>query len=124
MKYTPKSEVIMELSNPRVVNCYKNRIFSQRLYVCEGKLYKKLLCKSITCQAHNKTFRELKLQKIPKSVLNKKEKITNYEYQYYNVKDMDGRVISISPKKLDELTYAEPEPKKERTLEEVLTTPD
>jgi hypothetical protein len=87
--------------------------------VSEGKLYKKLVCKSSTRKAHNNTYRELKLQKIAKS-----GKITPYEYEYYNVKDTDNRIVAISPTKLDLLTYVEPPTKKEPTLEEVLTQPD
>jgi hypothetical protein len=131
MRYTPKSEVVVELNNPRAVNSFKKHIFPQKLYVAEGKLYKRLQCKSVTCQAHNNKFRELKLQKITKCLC-KGGKVMSYEYQYYNVKDTNGRVIAISPTKIDLLTFAgaedapetSPEVSPESALEEVLKTPD
>jgi hypothetical protein len=123
MKYTPKSELLMELNNPKVVNCFNGHILSHNLYVSEGKLYKKLVCKSSTCRAHNDRYRELKLQKISKSGV-KDGKLISYEYNYYNVKDNNDRIISISPAKLDQLTYVTPELEREPTLEDVLSQPD
>jgi hypothetical protein len=127
MKYTPKSELFVELNNSKKVNCYNGRIFSLDLYISDGKLFKKLVCKSVTCQAHNNRYRELKLQKINKSVL-KNGKITPYEYKYYNVKDIEGKIVAISPSKLYLLTYAATTPQvtvpEEPTLEDILTTPD
>jgi hypothetical protein len=111
------------LNNPKLVNNYRGRISSINPYISDGKLFKKLVCKSVICHAHNNRFRELKLQSINKDVI-KSGKIISYEYQYNNVKDNNNKIVAISPLKLDPLTYVEPEPKEEPTLEEALSQPD
>jgi hypothetical protein len=123
MKYTPKSNLLTALNDAKVVNRYKDHTLSVEIYVCEGRLYKKLVCKSSTCKAHDKAYRELKLQRVIKN-RNKGGETVSYEYQYYNVKDTDNRIINISPAKLDLLTFVNPTNPTEQTLAEIIATPD
>jgi hypothetical protein len=93
---------VENLDNPRKVNCLRSNILDNEYYVANNKLYKKLDLKSSRYKrmksgeykkSNSSMYRELVLQ------------TDNPRYVHYFLKDKNKKKLTVSVKKLCDLTY-------------------
>jgi hypothetical protein len=99
-------DIVENLENPRKVNCLRSNILDNEYYVADNKLYKKLDLKSFRYKRlksgeykklNSNMYRELVLQ------------VNDPRYIHYFLHDRNKKKLTVSVKKLCDLTYCPPE---------------